>query len=110
MRKLDLGFAGSPLDGEREEGLEASGVGDEEEGLVGACGCDVILERECEPEGILGGEGERGRERFGRGEAMAELLSATREDTITTAFKAPGNTATLFYYYYYYYRIGKPTS
>lgn len=83
MRKLDLGFAGNPLDREREEGLEASGVGDEEEGLVGTCGCGVILERKCEPEGILGGEGERGRELLGCGEAIAELSSATREDTIT---------------------------
>lgn len=85
MRKFDLGFAGLPLDGEREEGLEASGVRDEEEGLVRTCSVDVILEGECEPEGFLGGESEGGRERLGRGEATGELSSASCEDTITIA-------------------------
>lgn len=84
MRKLDLGFAGLPLDGEREEGLEAGVVGNEEESLVGACGFAVILQGECELEDFSGDESE-GRERFGRGEAMGESSSASCEDTIAIA-------------------------
>lgn len=74
MRKLNLGFAGLPLDGEREEGLEASGVRDEEERLVRARSVDVVLDGEREPEGFLGGESEGGRERLGRGEATGRVI------------------------------------
>lgn len=73
---------------------------------MGTCGCGVILKRECEPKGILGGEGKRGREWLGGGEAMAELSSAIHEDTITIAKQQHSKPREIRRLFYYYSRIG----